>query len=122
MKVAFTSVYHLQTNDTVERANTLIFEAIKKSLKGKKNGKSAEVIPKAVWSHNTAVSTTMNLSPFRLLFRAEAVTPEEIKQKSARTIPEATFDPSKAEDKDMLESDRLKTIVNLQKYQTKMKV
>jgi hypothetical protein len=36
-------------------------------------------------------------------------------------MSEATFCRSKAEDKDLLESNSLKAIVNLQKYQTKMK-
>jgi hypothetical protein len=39
----------------VERANGLIFEAIKKILVGEKKGKWAEVIPQAVWSHNTTI-------------------------------------------------------------------
>jgi hypothetical protein len=36
MKVAFASVYHPQSNGAVERANTLIFEGIKKSSKVKR--------------------------------------------------------------------------------------
>jgi hypothetical protein len=32
IKAAFMSVYHLQTNGAVERANGLMFEAIKKIL------------------------------------------------------------------------------------------
>jgi hypothetical protein len=39
MKVTFASVYHLQSNDAVERANVQIFEVIKKILKGEKKGK-----------------------------------------------------------------------------------
>jgi transposase InsO family protein len=35
-KVSFTSVYHPQSNGIAERANNLIFEAIKKILKGEK--------------------------------------------------------------------------------------
>jgi IS30 family transposase len=39
-KVTFASVYHPQTNGVVEKTNGLIFEAIKKSLKVKKeNGR-----------------------------------------------------------------------------------
>jgi IS30 family transposase len=39
MKVAFASVYHPQSKGEVERANAMIFEAIKKILKGEKKGK-----------------------------------------------------------------------------------
>jgi hypothetical protein len=73
MKVAFASVYHPQSNGAVERANTLIFEGIKKILKGEKKGKWAEVMPRAVWSHNTTVCKATNFTPFRLLFGAEAM-------------------------------------------------
>jgi hypothetical protein len=40
IKAAFMSVYHLQTNGAVERANGLMFEAIKKfsRVKRKENG------------------------------------------------------------------------------------
>jgi hypothetical protein len=58
----------------VERANTLIFEATKK-LECKKKGKWAEVMPRAVWSHNTTVCRATNFTPFWLLFGAEAVLP-----------------------------------------------
>jgi IS30 family transposase len=40
MKVTFASLYHAQSNGAVERANALIFEAIKKILEGEK---------KAIW-------------------------------------------------------------------------
>jgi hypothetical protein len=36
IKVAFVSVYHPQSNGAVERANSLIFEEIKKILEGEK--------------------------------------------------------------------------------------
>jgi hypothetical protein len=82
MKVAFASVYHPQSNGAVERANTLIFEAIKKILECKKNAKWAEVMPKAIWSDNTTVSMATKFTPFRLLFGVEVVLLEEIKHKS----------------------------------------
>jgi hypothetical protein len=72
-KVSFASIYHPQSNGAVEQANALIFEAIKKILKGKKKGKWVEVMPRAVWSHNTTVCRATNFMPFRLLFGAEAV-------------------------------------------------
>jgi hypothetical protein len=64
MEVSFTSVYHLQSNRAVERANTLIFEGIKKILEGEKKGKWMEVMPRAVCSHNTTVCRATNFTPF----------------------------------------------------------
>jgi hypothetical protein len=79
-KVAFTSVYHPQSNGIVVREQ--IFEAIKKILEGEKKGKWAEVMPTVVWSHNTTVCGATNFTLFRLMFGAEAVLPEEIKHQS----------------------------------------
>jgi hypothetical protein len=81
-----------------------------------KNGKWVEVMSKAIRSHNTSVSTATNFSPFQLLFGAKVVTLEEIKHKSSRTIPEALPCSIEAEDKDLLELDRLKAVTKLQKY------
>jgi hypothetical protein len=116
-KVSLAFVYHPQFNGTVERANALIFEAINKILEGKKKGKWAEVMPRAVWSHNTIVYRATNFTPFRLLFRAEAVLLDEIKHQSLRTTAEVPPCPSEAKEKDLLESERLKVVENLQKYQ-----
>jgi hypothetical protein len=99
MKVSFASVYHLLSNKAVEQANALIFEAIKKILEGEKKGKWAEVIPRAVWSHNTTVCRATNFTPFWLLFRAEAVLPEEIKHQSLCTAVEAPLCPQQSQGK-----------------------
>jgi hypothetical protein len=96
MKVSITSVYHPQSNGAVERANGLIFEAIKKILEGEKKGKWAEVMPRAVWSHNTTVCRATNFTPFRLLFGAEAVLSEEIKHQILHTTTEVPPCPSEA--------------------------
>jgi hypothetical protein len=64
MKITFASVYHTQSNSVVERDNTLIFEAIKKILECEKKGKWAEVMPRAVQSHNTTASKATNFTPF----------------------------------------------------------
>jgi hypothetical protein len=97
----------------VERANPLIFEEIKKKLEGEKKGKWADVMPRAVWSYNTMVRRATNFTPFRLLFRAEAMLPEEIKHQSLRTIAEAAPCPNEDEEKDLFESVRLKAVANL---------
>jgi hypothetical protein len=121
IKVSFASVYHPQSNGAVEQANALIFEAIKKILEGEKMGKWVEVMPRTVWSRNTTVCRATNFTPFQILFGAEVVLPEEIKHQSLHTTVEASPCPSKAEEKDLLKSDRLKAATNLQKYQDEMR-
>jgi hypothetical protein len=44
------------------------------------------------------------------------VLPDEIKHRSLRTATETPACPNEAEEKNLLESDRLKAIANLQKY------
>jgi hypothetical protein len=53
------------------------------------------------------------------LFIAEAVLPEEIKHRSLRMAVEATCCPNEAKEKDLLESDRLKAVPNLQSIKMK---
>jgi hypothetical protein len=117
MKVTFTSVYHPQLNRVVKKANSLIFEAMKKILEGEKKEKWAKVMSMAVWSHNTTVCSSTNFTLFRLMYGAKAMLPEEIKHQSLRAAADSTPCPSDAEDKDLLESDRLKAVTNLEKYQ-----
>jgi hypothetical protein len=42
-----------------------------------------------VWSHNTTTSRSTGFTPFMLLFGDEAITPEEAKTGSIRTIASA---------------------------------
>jgi hypothetical protein len=74
-------------------------------------------MPRAVWSHNTTVCMPTNVTPFRLLFRAEAILPEEVKHKSLHTAAKALPCPSEAKLKDLVKTDRLKAVANMQKYQ-----
>jgi hypothetical protein len=67
VEAAFGSVYHPQSNDTVEKANTLIFSAIKKILENQPMGKWAEELPRVVWSHNTSICRVTKFTPFKLL-------------------------------------------------------
>jgi hypothetical protein len=51
------------------------------------------------------------------MYGVEAVLPKEVKHQSLRTAMATPVCPSEAEEKDLLESDRLKYVANLQKYQ-----
>jgi hypothetical protein len=114
VEAAFMSVYHPQSNEAVEKANTLIFIAIKKTLEDQWKSKWAKQLPRAVWSHNTSVCIATKFTLFKWLYGEEPVTPEEIKLRSARTGMEATYSPSEAESKDLLEPELMKAVENLQ--------
>jgi hypothetical protein len=51
------------------------------------------------------------------LYGEEPITPDEIKLCSARTKTEATYSPSEAKSKDLLEPEHMKAVKNLQSYQ-----
>jgi hypothetical protein len=78
VEAAFASVYHPQSNGALEKVNALIFTAIKKILENQPKGKWVEELPRAAWSHNTSVCRAMKFTPFKLLYREEPVTLEEI--------------------------------------------
>jgi hypothetical protein len=62
---AFVFVYHPQSNGAVEKANTLIFIAIKNILEDQLKGKWVEELPRAVWSHNTSVCRATKFTHFQ---------------------------------------------------------
>jgi hypothetical protein len=68
VKAAFTSVYQSQSNGAVEKANALIFTAIKKILENRSNGKWVEQLLRAVWSRNISICRAMKFTPFKLLY------------------------------------------------------
>jgi hypothetical protein len=51
------------------------------------------------------------------MYGAEVMLPEEIKHRSLRIATETVPCPNEAEEKDLLESDRLMAMVNMEKYQ-----
>ena len=63
----------------MERANGIIFTAIKKCLFDQKKGKWADELPKVIWSYNTSECMATKFTPFKFLYGAEAMTPEELK-------------------------------------------
>ena len=89
-KIAFTSVYHLESNGAVERANRIVFSAISKTLFNLRKGRWTEELPKVVWSHNTTASRATGFTPFKLLYNEEAMLPQR-DQTSGPPSDEADF-------------------------------
>ena len=111
----FASVYHPQSSGAVEHTNGVIFIGIKKCLFDQKKGKWVDELPKVVWSHNTSETRTTKFTPFRLLYGAKAISPEELKNQSLRE----TFAPEGNEpldDSNLIELDIIQAASNLSKY------
>ena len=72
---------------------------------------------KVVWSHNTTISTSTGFTPFKLLFGDEAITPEEAKAGSIRTVASVEDEANYSVAKDTIEGTRLQAMENINKYQ-----
>jgi IS30 family transposase len=85
-KIHFASVRHPESNGLVERANGIIITRIMKSIFNQLKGKCPNELTKVVWSHNTTASRSTGFTPFKLMFDDEAITPEEARMGSIRTL------------------------------------
>jgi hypothetical protein len=57
-----------------------------KSILNQPKGKWPDELIKVVWNHNTTVSRSTGFTPFKLLFGDEAITLEEARTGSIRTL------------------------------------
>jgi transposase InsO family protein len=116
-KIHFASVRHPESNGLIERANGIIMTGIMKLIFNQPRGKWQEELIKVVWSHNTIVSGSTGFTPFKLLFGDEAITPEEAKTRSIRTIASIEDEADYHVAKDTIEGTRLQAVENINKYQ-----
>jgi hypothetical protein len=73
-----------------------------------------------IWSHNTSKSRATKFTPFKLLFREEAVLPEELTHKSPRVTLASNKDEAQVDEQltnDLIEEDRCQPVNNLHLYQ-----
>jgi hypothetical protein len=116
--IHFASVRHLESNGLVERANIIILLGITKSLLGLPKGKWTKLLIKVVWNQNTSASrSTTGFTPFKLIFRDEVVTLEEVRLGSARVITSTQNQDDEKTSKDTIEESRLEAIEHIRKYQ-----
>jgi transposase InsO family protein len=118
-KIHFASVRHPESNGLVERANGIKMTGIMKLIFNQPRGKWPEELIKVVLSHNTSTSRSTGLTPFKLLFGDEAITPEEAKAGSIRTVASTEDEADYSVAKDAIEGTRLQAVENINKYQGK---
>jgi hypothetical protein len=108
---------HLELNGLVERANGIIITGIMKSIFNQSKGKWPDELIKVVRNHNTVVSRSTGFTPFKLLFGDEAITPEEARTSSIRTLASTEDEGDCQITKDTIEGTRLQAIEHINKYQ-----
>ena len=69
-----------------------------------------------MWNHNTAISRSTGFTPFKLLFGDEAITPEEARTGSIRTLASTEDEGDCQITKDTIEGTRLQAIEHINKY------
>jgi hypothetical protein len=99
-------VRHPESNGLVERANGIIIIGIMKSIFNQPIGKWPDKLIKVVWSHNIIVSRSTGFTPFKLLFGDEAITPEEVRMGSIRTLASIEDEVDCQVTKDTIEGTR----------------
>jgi hypothetical protein len=119
-KIHFASVRHPESNRLVERANDIIMTGIMKLIFNQPRGKWSNELIKVVWSHNTTISRSTGFTPFKLLFGDEAITPEEAKAGSIRTVASAEDEADYSVTKDAIEGTGLQAVENINKYQAEI--
>jgi hypothetical protein len=90
---------------------------IMKLIFNQPRGKWPDELVKVVWSHNTTISRSTGFIPFKLLFGDEAITPEEAKAGSIRTVASVEDEANYSVAKDTIEGIRLQDVENINKYQ-----
>jgi hypothetical protein len=73
-----------------------------------------------VWSQNTTISRSTGFTPFKLLFGDEAITPEEAKTGSIRTMASTEDEADCSVAKDAIEGIRLQAVEKINKYQAEI--
>jgi ribonuclease HI len=116
-KIYFASVRHPESNGLVEMANGIIMTGIMKLIFNQPRGKWPDELVNVVWSHNTSISRSTGFTPFKLLFGDEAITPEEAKAGSIKTVASAEDEANYSVAKDTIEGIRLQAVENINKYQ-----
>jgi hypothetical protein len=79
------------------------------------------LLPEAVWALNTTECRATGFTPFRLLYGSEAMTPQEIKHGSPRTVSSVVPDVDEPTSKDLIDGDRVFALQALNKYQARQK-
>jgi ribonuclease HI/transposase InsO family protein len=122
IQIKYASVAHPRANGQVERANGMILEALRKKVFDKNEKFAAKWIRElsyVVWSLRTQPSRALHgNTPFFMVYGSEAVLPADLRFGAPRLIFEniAKAEATRLEDIDILEEERLNTVIQSARY------
>jgi hypothetical protein len=111
IRLDLASVVHPQSNGQVERTNRLIMSGIKPRLEAPQHraaGAWAEELPSVLWSLQTTLNRSTGLTPFFLVYGAQAILPSDVQYDSPRVeaYEEEDAEASRQLSVDLLEEER----------------
>jgi hypothetical protein len=123
IQIKYASVAHLRANGQVDRSNGMILDALRKKVFDKSEkvaGKWIRELPYVVWSLRTQPSRALHgNTPFFMVYGSEAVLHADL----IFGAPSLTFESiakaeaTRLEDIDVLEEERLNTVIQSARYQ-----
>jgi hypothetical protein len=122
IRIKYALVAHPRANGQVERANGMILEALRKKVFDKNEklaGKWIRELPYVVWSLRTQPSRALyGNTPFFLVYGSEVVLPADLMFGAPRLVFEsiAEAETTRLEDIDVLEEERLNTVIQSARY------
>jgi transposase InsO family protein len=87
IRVLWSAVAHPKINGQVERANSMVLQGLKPRIfdkLNKHNKKWPAELPSVLWSLRTMPSRAMRFTPFFLVYRSEAMLPNDVEYGSPR--------------------------------------
>jgi transposase InsO family protein len=123
IQIKYASVAHPRANGQVERANGMILEALRKKVFDKSEklaGKWIRELPYVVWSLRTQPNRALHGNTlFFMVYGSEAVLPADLIFGAPRLTFEsiAKAEATRLEDIDVLEEERLNTVIQSARYQ-----
>jgi transposase InsO family protein len=123
IQIKYASVAHPRANSQVERANGMILEAPRKKVFDKNEkfmGKWIRELSYVVWSLRTQPSRALHgNTPFFMVYSSEAVLPADLRFGAPRLVFESITEAeaTRLDDIDVLEEERLNTVIQSARYQ-----
>src|SRR3954469_13183276 len=126
IKINYASVAHPQSNGQVEKANGLVCGGLKKRLLAPLEQAASnwvEELPAVLWSLQTTPNTATQLTPFFMVYGADAVLPHDLKFGAPRVTgyKEEEAEEALQDDKDTTDKARDAALAKSEGYQDKLR-